>query len=615
MSQRSLPRRIFASVWGAITRIRLALSNLLFLALLVALFFFFRSSAPVPLPERAALLLNMSGTVVDQKSLVDPLQAILSEPSPREHEVLLRDVLDSIRFAAEDPAISALVMELDDLVYVGISKTQEIVDALEVFRESGKPIIAVGDYYSQDQYLLASHADEIIVHPFGGVALEGYSSYRNYFREALEKLSVKVHIFRAGEYKSALAPLERDNMSPAEKEATGRWLGDLWSQYTSMVETQRELEPSAVDDYVNNFPVKLQSENGNAAETALAAGLVDKLMVRSSSNDYLIDVVGAENKEGLYEAIVFERYAARKRLVKLPASDDDRVAVITAMGNIMPGEQPPGTIGGDSLGRMIRNTAEKDGVAAIVLRINSGGGSLFASEIIRQQILYARDLGVPIVVSMGAVAASGGYYIAADADQIWATPTTITGSIGVFAAFPTFHELLDRLGVHTDGVGTTTLAGSLRPDRPLDPALKKAIDSGVAFAYQRFLEVVAQGRGLTVQDVKPVAEGRVWSAEGARTAGLVDKLGSLDDAVEAAANLAGLEDYTVDFVHLPLSARDLLMKQLANRMGHFNWSSGTGAGMVLQGLMAPLREAAGELEALQDPRHLYMRCLACTSVR
>lgn len=615
MSQQSLPRRILSSIWRAITRIRLALSNLLFLALLVALFFVFRGSAPAPLPERAALLLNMSGTVVEQKSLVDPLQAILSEPSPLEHEVLLRDVLDSIRVAADDPAISALVMELDDLVYVGISKTQEIVEALEVFRDSGKPIIAVGDYYTQDQYLLASHADEVIVHPFGGVALEGYSSYRNYFREALDKLSVNVHVFRAGEYKSALAPLERNSMSPAEKESTGRWLGDLWSQYTSMVEVQRQLQTGAVDGYVNNFPAKLQSENGNAAETALAAGLVDKLMDRTSSNDYLIDVVGAENEEGLYEAIVFERYAARKRLVKLPAPDDDRVSVITAMGTILPGEQPPGTIGGDSLGRMIRNTAEADGVRAIVLRINSGGGSMFASEVIRQQILYARNLDIPIVVSMGAAAASGGYYIAAHADQIWATPTTITGSIGVFAAFPTFDELLDRLGVHTDGVGTTTLAGSLRPDRPLDPALKKAIDSGVAFAYQRFLEVVAQGRKMSMEDVQPLAEGRVWSAEDARQSGLVDKLGSLDDAVEAAAALAGLEEYKVDFVQLPLSPRDLLMKQLANRMGHINWSAGYGAGTVLQGLLAPLREAAGELEALQDPRHLYMRCLACTSVR
>jgi len=615
MSQRSLPRRIFSLIWRAITRIRLALSNLLFVALLVALFFFFKGTAPAPLPERAALLLNMSGTVVDQKSLVDPLQAILSEPSPLEHEVLLRDVLESIRFAAEDPAISALVMELDDLVYVGISKTQEIVDALEVFRDSGKPIIAVGDYYTQDQYLLASHADEIISHPFGGVALEGYSSYRNYFREALDKLSVNVHIFRAGEYKSALAPLERDNMSPAEKEVTGRWLGDLWNQYTVMVETQRQLEPGAVDNYVNNFPVKLQNENGNAAKTALAAGLVDKLMTRTASNEYLIDVVGAGNKEGLYEAIVFERYAARKRLVKLPVSDGNRVAVITAMGNIVPGDQPPGTIGGDSLGRMIRKTAEEDGVAAIVLRINSGGGSLFASEIIRQQILYARDLGVPIVVSMGAVAASGGYYVAADADQIWATPTTVTGSIGVFAAFPTFDKLLDRLGVHTDGIGTTSLAGSLRPDRPLDPALKKAIDSGVAFAYRQFLEVVAQGRGMAVEDVQPLAEGRVWSAEDARRSGLVDKLGSLDDAIAAAATLAGMEDYTVDFVQFPLSARDLLMKQLANRVGQIKWFRGAGTGTMLQSFIAPLREAAGELEALQDPRHLYMRCLACTSVR
>ena len=434
MSKRSLLSRVLSAIWGAVTRIRLALANILFLLMIALVYFVYIGGAQEPLPEKAALLLNMSGTVVDQRSPVDPLQALLSEPDPTNHEVLLRDVIEAIEYATQDPAINALVMELDFLVYAGISKTQEIVTALQAFRATGKPVVAVGDYYTQDQYLLASHADTVISHPMGGVALEGYSSYRNYFREALEKASVNVHVFRAGEHKSAVEPFLRDDMSAQEKEVTSQWLENIWSQYVSIVEEQRELEPGAVNDYINNFAERLQEHNGDAAQAALAAGLVDELMSRSDSNDYLTELVGASNEDGLYEAVVFERYVMRKRPSSLVGPQGDRVAVITAAGNILPGEQAPGTIGGDSLARLIRSTAEEEGVKAMVLRVNSGGGSVFASEVIRREVLRTRAMGIPVVISMGAVAASGGYYIAAEADEIWATPGTITGSIGVFAA-------------------------------------------------------------------------------------------------------------------------------------------------------------------------------------
>ena len=614
MSKPSLLRRILSAVWRGITRIRLALSNILFLVMIAVVYFLYIGGAAEPLPEKAALLLNMSGTVVDQKSTVNPLQALISEPSPTDHEVLLRDVIEAIDYAAEDPAINSLVMELDSLMYVGISKSQEIIPALERFRESGKPIVAVGDYFTQDQYLLASHADTVITHPMGGVVLEGFSSYRNYFREALEKISVNVHVFRAGDHKSAVEPFIRDDMSPGEKEQTGRWLENLWGQYTTIVEAQRQLEPGAVNDYVNNFTLRLQSQGGDAA-TAMEAGLVDKLLGRNDSNDYLVELVGASNEEGLYEAVVFERYVARKRPLTLGAAEGDRIAVVTAEGEILPGEQPPGTIGGDSLAQLIRGAVEADGVKAIVLRVNSGGGSMFASEIIRQQVLHARDMGIPVVVSMGSVAASGGYYIAAEADEIWVTPSTITGSIGVFAAFPTFEELLDRAGIYTDGVGTTKLAGSLRADRPLNPEVVAALNSGIEFAYNSFLQIVAQGRDMTVAEINPLAGGRVWSASDALEAGLVDSVGSLEDAISAAAALANVEDYKVDYVELPLSPRDMILKQLANRVGSLNLWTESAAGAALSGLLAPVKAAARELAVLQDPRHLYMRCISCSMVR
>ena len=615
MSQPSLLRRFFSGIWRVITRIRLALSNILFLAMIAFIYFIYVGGAPEPLPDKAALLLNMSGTVVDQKSEVNPLQALLGPPSRDNHEVLLRDVIEAIDYAAQDPAINALVMELDSLGRLGISKTQEIVDALGAFRKSGKPIVAVGTYYTQGQYLLASHADTVIAHPLGGVALEGYSSYHNYFREALKKISVNVHVFRAGDHKSAVEPFMRDDMSPAEKELTSRWLNNLWGQYTATVETQRELKPGMVDHYVNNFAQLLQDQGGDAAQTALQWGLVDKLLTRSQGNDFLVELVGASDDDGLYEAVVFEHYVARKRPLSLGSSDSDRVAVITAEGTILPGEQPPGSIGGDSLARLIRGAVEAEGVKAIVLRINSGGGSMFASEIIREQVVYARNMGLPVVASMGAVAASGGYYIAADADEIWATPSTITGSIGVFAAFPTFEELLQRVGIYTDGVGTTDLAGSMRADRPLNPQLEAALTSGVAFAYKSFVQIVAEGRDMSVAEVDPLAEGRVWSAPDALKAGLVDSLGSLDDAIAAAAARAGLESYEVQYVEMPMSARDMLMKQLANSVGSLHVLTQSAASSALSDLLGPMQEAAKELGSMQDPGYLYMRCVSCSMAR
>ena len=607
----SFIRRFFSAIWRGITKLRLALSNILFLLLLGVIYFVYFGGAPDSLPEKAALLLAPAGSVVDQKANVEPLQALLGEPAPEDREVLLRDIIEAIDTAKDDPNINSLVLQLDKLASVGISKTQEIVRAVEAFKESGKPVIAVADYYDQGQYLLASYADTVIVHPLGGVALEGFSSYHNYFREALEKLSVSMHVFKAGDHKSIAEPMLRDDMSPEEKEISGRWLESIWAQYTQMVEEQRELPPGSVNSYINNSAKNLAAQGGDIAATALEAGLVDKLMGRSEVNDYLIEVVGATNDDGLYEAVEFLRYLSHKRPLISGIPEGAKVAVITAQGNMLNGDQPPGTIGGDSLARLIRSTSKEDGVAAIVLRISSGGGSVFASEVIRREILNAKALGLPVVVSMGTVAASGGYYISAQADQIWATPSTITGSIGVIAAFPTLEKLFAKFGVHTDGVGTTELAGSLRLDRPLNPQISASITSSVENTYKNFVGLVAEGRDMTPEAVDQVAQGRVWSAPDALEHGLVDKLGFLDDAIAAAAELAELDDYETVYVGLPLSPRDLFMQQLADRVGSLRlWTHSSTAG-ALSVLVRPLVEVAEQLGTLNDPANLYMQCLTC----
>lgn len=614
MSKLSLLRRIFSGFWTGLTWFRLALSNVLFLVFLVLIYVLYFSGSKQPMPEKAALLLNLGGVVVEERSHTNPLQALLGEPAPTDREIVLRDVLEAIRHAAKDPMITALVMELDYLVSSGISKNMEIAEAIEVFKASGKPVIAVGDYFSQDQYLLASQADEVILSPMGAVPLEGFASYRNHFRAALEKASISMHVFHAGEQKSMAEPFLRDDMSAEEKAITARWLQDLWGRYTALVEERRALAPGAVDAYVDNYHALLAAADGDSALLAQEQGLVDKLLARPDANDYLVQVVGAEDEEGFYEAVFFEGYVARLRPSSLTRVSGDRVAVVTAEGNIMSGEQPPGTIGGDSLSRMLRQTAEQDGVKALVLRVNTGGGSVLASEHIRHAIARVRAQGIPVVVSMGSLAASGGYYIAAEADQIWATPATVTGSIGVFMAFPTFEQLLDRAGIYTDGVGTTSLAGSLRFDRPLNPQVAASLTSTVNFTYEGFLDLVAAGRGLDRAQVEEAAEGRVWSAADAQRLGLVDELGSLRDAIAAAAGLAGLgEHYTVEYVQEPLSPRDMLLQQLASRIGvaAAPWPA-LGAGV--QGLVQPLTQVARSLAEMNDPANLYMRCLSCSAL-
>lgn len=629
MSRSASPlRRLFSGLWRLLTWFRLALSNLLFIAALVLIYFLYFADNQKPMPPKAALLVNPVGVLVEEKSPLSPLDALAGPPGPADSEVLLRDVLDAIRLAADDPAITALVIEPELMMGAGLSRQLDIAEAVAAFRASGKPVVAVGDYFTQDQYLLASQADEILMHPLGAVALEGFSSYRNHFAAALDKLSVSMHVFRAGEHKSMAEPFLRNDMSAEEKAITARWLEDLWGQYTAQVEARRGLAGGRVDDYIAHYPEGLAAVAGDTGRLALESGLVDQLLSHEQSNDYLVELVGAANEDGLYEAVGFQRYVQRKRPPVEPGPGGERVAVIVAEGNILPGEQPPGSIGGDSLTRLLHATAEREDVAAIVLRINSGGGSAFASELIYQAIADIRADGLPVVASMGPLAASGGYYIAAGADRVLATPATLTGSIGVFAAFPTFENLLERVGVNTDGVGTTPMAGAVRLDRPLQPELAATLQHTVNFTYRTFLERVAQGRHLSLEEVAAVAEGRVWSARDALQHGLVDELGSLEEAIATAGELAGIEQWGVEYVQPPLSPREMLLQQLAQRAHIWlpglsageslsAWmlrepAAGVAAGSVgLPGMLRPLRQAVGQLSALSDPRHLYMQCSGC----
>ncbi len=608
----SFVKRLLRGIWRGITFLRLALSNLLFLGVLGLIYLLISGTSPEPLPEKAALLLDPAGTVVDEKTRIEPL-SLLSEPSPATAETRLQDMIDAVDAAASDERITALVLDTENLVQFGLSRAQEMAPALARFRATGKPIIAAADVLTQDQYLLAAEADDILLHPYGAVAIQGFARYQNYFEEAFEKLAVDIHVFRAGEFKSIAEPLTRNNMSEGEKQITRAWLEDLWSQYTGHVESRRGLDDGALERQINAYPQRLADAGGDPARLALSEGLVDQLMSRREMDDYLASRVGAVNDAGEARMIPFQRYLATRGSAALNGA---RIAVVTAQGNILPGSQDPGAIGAETLSSQLIEASEASDVAAIVLRMNSGGGSVFASEVIRTALAAVRARGTPVVVSMGPVAASGAYFIATAADQIWATPATLTGSIGVFAAFPTIDRLLSRAGINTDGVGTTEAAGSLRIDRPLNPMAADALQQSVEQIYQKFLSLVAESRGMSLAEVDAVAQGRVWSAPAAREVGLVDEIGSLDEAVAAAAELAGVSSYRVDHMRAHLSPRQQLLQRLSERvaLGDITGLSVPTAALpvALRQALLPLTAARDTMSGLADPRHLYMQCLGCS---
>lgn len=533
--------------------------NLLLLAMLVVLFGLFSGGEPARVPEGAALVVSPSGYLVEAL-WGDPteraLREVLGQPLPP--ETSMPDLLEAIERARDDDRIRAMALDVEGLLGGGLSKLRDLKGAIESFREAGKTVVAYGDGYSQPQYYLASAADEILLHPMGLVLATGYGSYGRYYREALDRFAVEWNVFRVGEYKSAVEPYLRDDMSPEDRDARLAYLSDLWREWRADVGASRSLAPEQLDAYAARFPDKLAAVGGDAARLALEEGLVDRIAARDEARARLIELVGEDDAGESYRRIGWESYLTDVREPRRGGKKD--VALIVASGTILDGTHPPGTVGGDSLARQIRRAREDVRVASVVLRIDSPGGSSFASEVIRREIEVTRREGKPVVASMGSVAASGGYWIAAAADQIWASPVTLTGSIGIFAMVPTFGGTLEKVGVHVDGVGTGPLAGTLRFDRPLPEAARAAIDLLVHQGYRDFITRVAEGRHMEAEAVDRVAGGRVWTGMDALGLGLVDSLGDLDEAIEAAAALADLgEEYGVrEFVEAPTARARLL---------------------------------------------------------
>ncbi|EBD6239057.1 signal peptide peptidase SppA [Salmonella enterica] len=563
---------------------------------------------------RGALLLDISGVIVDKPSTNHRLGALgrqlFGASSDRLQENSLFDIVNAIRQAKDDRNITGIVLDLKNFTGADQPSMRYIGKALREFRDSGKPVFAVGENYSQGQYYLASFANKIWLSPQGQVDLHGFATNGLYYKTLLDKLKVSTHVFRVGTYKSAVEPFIRDDMSPAAREADSRWIGELWQNYLHTVSANRQISPQQLFPGAQAIIDGLTSVGGDTAKYALDHKLVDALASSADVEKALTKQFGWSKTENNYRAISYYDYS-----LKTPADTGGTIAVIFANGAIMDGEETPGNVGGDTTASQIRDARLDPKVKAIVLRINSPGGSVNASEVIRAELAAARAAGKPVVVSMGGMAASGGYWISTPANYIVASPSTLTGSIGIFGVINTVENSLSSIGVHSDGVSTSPLA-DISMTKALSPEVQQMMQLSIEYGYKRFITLVADARKRTPEQIDKIAQGHVWTGEDAKANGLVDSLGDFDDAVAKAAELAKLKQWHLDYYQDEPTVLDMVMDSM----------TGSVRAMLPEAiqamLTAPLVSAANtvkaegdKLAAFNDPQNRYAFCLTCANVR
>jgi protease IV len=603
-------RAFFSALWRGLDGLRKGLHLILLLLIVGIVVGVLRVGAP-RIPAKAALLIQPEGRLVEQLS-GDPVQRALEQAQGDGHtETLLWDITDALHEAANDARIPVAALDLDKFEGGTQPALEELAAALREFRAAGKKVIAYGTELTQERYYVAAQADEIYLDPMGFVLLVGYDRYRTYLKDVLDKLGVDINVFRVGSFKSAVETYTRTNMSPEDKEESRAYLSALWRHYQEGIERTRKLPADALGHYVSSLAQTVPAAGGDAAQVALRAGLVTGVKTQLETERRLIDLVGEDKTDGSFKSVSvadYVRYARARK--KIHDQGKPRIGVIVASGEILDGEQPPGTVGGDSISRVIRSARMDKDVKAVVLRVDSPGGSVLASEEIYRELVALRAAGKPLIVSMSGYAASGGYYISAPADEIWASPGTITGSIGIFAIIPTVDKTLGKVGVSVDGVGTTALSGQLRLDRPLGEEARTLLQSQVARGYAEFLERVASGRKKTRDQIDAIAQGRVWAGSDAHRLGLVDQLGSFNDAIKAAARRAKLTSYAAEFLEPELTWTQQLALQLKSGLVRWLWRAGPdqrALAQIAQRLDPVTREAA-RLARFSVPDRLYAYC-------
>lgn len=613
---------IFSYLWKIINGTRKFILNLVFFIIL-AIFIasLMQGEDPIEVPENGILVLNPNGMLVEEKTWVDPFNKFLSEAmgsGDEVPEVLLSDVVDAIEKAKTDERIGALYLDLQELYPSGLNKLGVVADALDDFRTSGKPIISNADYYLQHQYYVAAHADQLYLNPMGTVVFEGLDYTQVYFKELLDKLKVQPNVFKVGKFKAAVEPFIRNDMSEEAREANQFLYSALWENFHADVTAARNINPLVTSGKVDDYMSAFNNANGDMAKMALETNLVDALRTRTEVRNELINLAGHDEEEDTFRHITFDNYLASEPTVpdNLKPKDRDQVAVIVARGQIVNGSQKAGMIGGDSTAKLIREARNNEQTKAIILRIDSPGGSAFASEIIRQEILQAKEAGIPVIASMSTVAASGGYWIVADADKIVAAPTTITGSIGVFGLLMTLEDSFAAIGIHSDTVSTTEIS-SLNPLEEMTDYQKTLIQRSVETTYENFLSIVSNGRNMARDDVHEVAQGRIWTGKQAMELGLVDQLGNFDDSVTLAAELAALEDYDVKIVKQELSSREQFFADMFNSTSEYlpTPSVGSDAQHWLMGTLNKVKSETKVLQNFDDPKNVYSYCALCPQPR
>jgi protease-4 len=592
---------------------RLIIINLVFFAFLAIVLILVVAATAADergvLPD-SVLVLKPQGQLVEQYSAA-PLQRAMSRLSGEDvNQVQLRDLVGAIDAAAKDARISRILLLPGELDSGGFAALREVGAALDRFRAAGKPVIAWGVNLDQGQYYLAAHADRLLLDPQGGVMLTGLANYRLFYKDLLDKLGVDVHLFRVGEFKSAAEPYILDHASAEAKQADSFWMGGLWNGYLDEVAGLRKIDPTTLRDDVDNLPQHIASTQGDLAKLALDQHLIDGTATRAELIAMLRGqgVPAGEKQQG-FRQVDLARYVAN-----LPGEDKllaSGVTIVVAEGEIVGGKRGPGAIGGESTAALIRAARVDHRTKALVLRVNSPGGEVYAAEEIRREVAQTRAAGIPVVVSMGNVAASGGYWIAMNANRILAEPNTITGSIGIFGMYYTVPGTLAKLGIRSDGVATGPMAGAFDITRPLDPKVGTVIQAVIDKGYRDFVGKVAEARGKTYQAIDAIAQGRVWTGRQALERGLVDRLGGLDDAVAEAATLARLgKDYPVRYEEAPLGSFERFLVNL-NRDASTRVLQAWG--VRLPRWFAQLPELAPELELLRHAKagtpNIYADCL------
>ncbi len=600
--------QFFKTLWRGLRTVQSVIGTLLFFILLLWLGLAVFSN-PVPnIPDRGALVIEPVGFIVEQKFEKDTLEILFPDETRQIPETLLRDITTAIRHAKTDERITALVLNMDYLYGAGLAQLHYIGQLVEDFKRTGKPVYAYGLGFSGGQYLVASFADEIYMHPKGSIIITGYGTYPLYYREAIEKIKAKVHVFRAGTFKSYTEPYTRDNMSDEAKEANMTLLTSLWDDFLAQVSSSRGITPETITASYDTMSKDLTDRGGDFAALALDQGLVDGLLTEGEWEGMMAERVGNDASPYGYSAVNFANYNLATAKARLGFGD--KVAVVTVSGEIVIGESSDGIAGAYTINRHLQTARFDDSIKAVVLRIDSPGGGLLASELIREEVELLKAAGKPVIVSMGSVAASGGYYIAAPADEIWAQPTTITGSIGVFGMLPTFEGSLDAIGIHADGVGTTPLAGDFVLGKTLTPLAEDIFQQSVNNSYAQFIGMVAENRNLTAEDVDAVGQGRVWAGKAAKDFGLVDSLGNFEDAVAAAGIRANLSGFQIIYIEDEIDFSTSLMEWFFAKAG-FEGRQQKQAPSLAKTLLHDFEKAYQALKNFNDPNSVYMLCEAC----